>query len=104
LGKPAGHDLTQGTVTLPTIIYASGLSEPSTAYQRLRDVVAGDVIDPAEVHRVVRDIRRSGALQAAMAEAEHFATRAKAHAAAAPDLETRAMMEEVADIVCARSS
>ena len=26
LGKPAGHDLTQGTVTLPTIIYASGLT------------------------------------------------------------------------------
>src|SRR4051812_41528804 len=41
LGKPAGHDLTQGTVTLPTLIYASGLAESSEAMSRLREVVAG---------------------------------------------------------------
>src|SRR5215216_1994259 len=36
LGKPAGHDLTQGTVTLPTMIYASGLSGASDAATRLQ--------------------------------------------------------------------
>ena len=104
LGKPAGHDLTQGTVTLPTILYASGLSKSSTSYSRLRDVVSGDVTDPAEIQRVVKDIRDSGALEAAVAEAETYASSAKDHAAAVADLETRAMMEEVADFVCARSS
>ena len=36
LGKPAGHDLIQGTVTLPTIIYASSLTDTSDAATRLR--------------------------------------------------------------------
>src|ERR671912_643275 len=42
LGKPAGHDLTQGTVTLPTIIYASGLTASSAARTRLENVVSGE--------------------------------------------------------------
>src|SRR5687767_4439998 len=62
LGKPAGHDLTQGTVTLPTIVYASGLTEASDAMARLKAVVAGEVDDEADVQRIVQDIRDSGAL------------------------------------------
>src|SRR5215212_5633804 len=61
LGKPAGHDLTQGTVTLPTLIYASGLSGASDAAARLQGVVSGDIDEPAEVARVVAEIRVSGA-------------------------------------------
>jgi hypothetical protein len=33
-----------------------------------------------------------------------FAARSKTHVAAAPDLETRDMLEQVADVVCERSS
>jgi geranylgeranyl pyrophosphate synthase len=104
LGKPAGHDLTQGTVTLPTIIYASGLAESSPAMVRLRDVVSGESEDPAQLHEVVRDIRASGALNAAMAAAELFVDRAKTQAAATPNRETREMLEEVADLVVERSA
>ena len=63
LGKPAGHDLTQGTVTLPTIIYASSLTASSDAAARLQAVVSGEVNDPSEVERVVDEIRDSGALE-----------------------------------------
>src|SRR5215208_952028 len=49
LGKPAGHDLTQGTVTLPTIIYASDLTQASGAARRLESVVSGEVTEPAAV-------------------------------------------------------
>ena len=104
LGKPAGHDLTQGTVTLPTIIYASGLTGSSAARTRLEDVVSGEIDEPAEVQRVVEEIRTSGALGEAMREAELFAARSKAHAATTPDPETREMLEEIADVVCERSS
>jgi geranylgeranyl pyrophosphate synthase len=104
LGKPAGHDLTQGTVTLPTIIYASGLTEASEAATRLEAVVSGEIDEPSELDRVVAEIRGSGALEAAMDVAIEFASRSKTHVAAAPDLETRDMLEQVADVVCERSS
>jgi geranylgeranyl pyrophosphate synthase len=104
LGKPAGHDLTQGTVTLPTIMYASGLTEASDAATRLEAVVSGEIDEPAELNRVVEEIRGSGALEAAMDAAIEFAARSKTHLAAAPDLETRDMLEQVANVVCERSS
>jgi geranylgeranyl pyrophosphate synthase len=104
LGKPAGHDLTQGTVTLPAIIYASGLSESSPDMTLLRGVVSGELDDPEAIATVVQDIRGSGALDAAMREAERFADRAKSHATASSDLETREMLEEIADFVCERST
>jgi geranylgeranyl pyrophosphate synthase len=104
LGKPAGHDLTQGTVTLPTIIYASGLTASSSARTRLEKVVSGESEESAELRRVVEDIRDSGALDAAMREAEHYAARSKSHIVASPDPETRGMLEEIADVVCERSA
>jgi geranylgeranyl pyrophosphate synthase len=104
LGKPAGHDLTQGTVTLPTIIYASGLTQTSDAAIRLEGVVSGEIGEPSEVGKVVEEIRDSGALEAAMDEATGFAARSKTHLAAAPDPEVRDMLEQVADVVCERST
>lgn len=104
LGKPAGHDLTQGTVTLPTIIYASGLTDGSDAMQRLRAVVSGDRSDPESLEHVVHEIRASGALEAAMEEAERYAENARTRAAVIPDPVIGGMLSEVADIVCARSA
>jgi geranylgeranyl pyrophosphate synthase len=104
LGKPAGHDLTQGTVTLPTIIYASGLSESSEAMHRLQAVVSGEIDEAEAIGRVVREIRDSGALEVTMLEAARYAARAKSEAAAAPDRETREMLEQIADFVCERSA
>jgi geranylgeranyl pyrophosphate synthase len=104
LGKPAGHDLTQGTVTLPTIIYASGLTQASGAARRLESVVSGEVTEPAAVKAVVEEIRGSGALEAAMDEAIRFAARSKAYVSVAPEPEVRDMLEQVADIICQRSA
>ena len=104
LGKPAGHDLTQGTVTLPTIIYASSLTDASDAALRLQSVVSGESTEPAEVAWVVKEIRNSGALEAAMDEAIEFASRSKTHVATTPDPETRDMLEQIAEVVCERSA
>jgi len=104
LGKPAGHDLTQGTVTLPTLIYASNLTGASDAALRLQSVVSGDLVEPSEVARVVKEIRDSGALETAVAEAIGFAARSKTHIVAAPNSEIRDMLEQVADVVCDRSA
>lgn len=104
LGKPTGHDLTQGTVTLPTIVYASGLTEGSDAMTRLQGVVSGEVDGVAEVGRVVQEIRESGALDEAMLEAERYVIHAKGQAGAALDTDTREMLVEVADFVRDRSA
>lgn len=103
LGKPAGHDLTQGTVTLPTIIYASGLTDGSAAMTRLRSVVSGDLDDRKAVEHVVSEIRDSGAIDAAMAEAQGYADRAKAQAERVFEAETREMLIEVAEFIVNRS-
>jgi geranylgeranyl pyrophosphate synthase len=89
---------------LPTIIYASSLTEASDAAARLQSVVSGELDEPSEVARVVEEIRVSGALEVAMDEALEFAARSKTHVADAPDPEVRDMLEEVADVVCERSA
>ncbi|MCC2626563.1 MAG: Polyprenyl synthetase [Thermomicrobiales bacterium] len=104
LGKPAGHDLTQGTVTLPTIIYASGLTRASEAANRLEAVVSGETDGPSQVNLVIEEIRDSGALEAAMDEAIMFAARSKTHVVGVSDPEVRDMLEQVADVVCRRSA
>ena len=104
LGKPAGHDLRQGTVTLPTMLYAAGLSPEAPETERLRAVVAGDLGDPAAIDRVVADIRASGALDASTRAAEAFVARAKDRIAGVPDPETRDLLADLADFALSRSS
>jgi geranylgeranyl pyrophosphate synthase len=104
LGKPAGHDLTQGTVTLPTMLYASALDIESDAMTRLQGVVAGELESATDVEHVVHEIRESGALDSAIREAERFAEQAKSHALVVGDPETRAMLNEIADLACDRTS
>jgi geranylgeranyl pyrophosphate synthase len=104
LGKPAGQDLRQGTVTLPTMLYAADLLPGSAAAQRLRAVVAGDLDGEDEIDLVVGDIRASGALERAMDSATNLAERAKERIALNPDAETRQLLEELADLVWDRAA
>lgn len=105
LGKPAGNDLRQGTVTLPTMLYAARLSDVDGAAARLRSVVAGE--DDGDnggemLGQVVAEIRASGVLEEATMAAIAFADQAKRHAEIVPDLETRDMLIDVAEMAWAR--
>lgn len=104
LGKPAGQDLRQGTVTLPTMLFAARIVPDSPEDVRLRAVVGGDLDDQADIDLVVADVRRSGALDDALAAADAFAERAKSHLEAVPDPETRGLLEEIADLVIDRTA
>jgi len=104
LGKPAGQDLRQGTVTLPTMLYAANLPSTSAATERLQAVIAGDVDSDAEIDQLVIDIRASGALDEAFAVAEAFAEGAKARIAFLPDDETRDLLEDLTDVAIGRRS
>jgi geranylgeranyl pyrophosphate synthase len=102
LGKPAGHDLLQGTVTLPTMIYASRLSESSAELVRLREVVAGENLQPNQVEDLVAAIRQSGAIEETIALASDYVEQAKAAARIVPDPETYEMLADVADFALRR--
>jgi geranylgeranyl pyrophosphate synthase len=104
LGKPAGQDLRQGTVTLPTMLYAAGLTPGSLEATRLEAIVTGDEDDPAAIDGVIAEIRASGALDGAIAAAEAFVDQAKARLAVVPDGETRDLLEDVADFALGRRS
>lgn len=104
LGKPAGNDLRQGTVTLPTMIYASQLDADSAPAKLLRSVVEGEVDTDEAINEVVRQIRNSSALEEATAAAITFTERAKSRIQICPDPETREMLEQVADLVWNRSA
>lgn len=104
LGKPAGNDLRQGTVTLPTMLYAAGLAKGSAEADHLRAVIAGDVTDDGGVEALLRTIRASGAIGAAIAVAEEHVDRAKARLDLVRDDETRALLAEIADFALERVS
>jgi geranylgeranyl pyrophosphate synthase len=103
LGKPAGQDLRQGTVTLPTMLYAGRLPAASGEAERLRGVVEGE-LDGIDVDRVVAEVRASGALDEAMGIAAEFGRRARERLAFVPDEETRELLVDVVDLVLERSA
>lgn len=104
LGKPAGNDLRQGTITLPALIYAAALSSASAEFRQLERVARGDVSDPMEYDTVLDAIRSSGAIEETYAVAETFVEQAKRQLDGLPDIETRELLSEIADIALSRAS
>jgi geranylgeranyl pyrophosphate synthase len=104
LGKPAGNDLRQGTVTLPTIFYLAGHSNTSAQWQEIEAIVGGHAADNGAVDDAIRSIRSSGAIDKAVAVAEEYVDRAKETAALVPDDETRDLLAELADLAVHRVS
>jgi geranylgeranyl pyrophosphate synthase len=70
LGKPAGNDLRQGTITLPAILFAEGLH---TASHLRAEISEGKNLD-----EVVTAVRKSGALEAALQRAGEYLDVARA--------------------------
>lgn len=104
IGKPAGNDLREGTVTLPIMRYNGGLVSGSPDQVRLADIANGDITDDAVIDEVVADIRRSGALEEAAAIAQQYIEAAKSHLSVVPDEQTRQYLIQIADIVLDRST
>jgi geranylgeranyl pyrophosphate synthase len=69
IGKPVGSDLQQGLLTLPTLLYLESNPKDLVA----QAVLNGNKIDRDTVLEVVRAIRDSGAVEAAMEEARSHA-------------------------------
>lgn len=103
IGKPAGLDLRQGTVTLPTMLYfQNGADERGK--ELVRRVVQGDGATDDDFQTATLVIRESGALEHAIEIAERYVTEAKVLLQAIPACPARDMLAVVADQSLRRTS
>ncbi len=103
IGKPAGSDLRQGTLTLPMMFYIERYADADDR-ELIRKVVLGTKTADAEIDALVGRVRTSGALDAAIGEAQAAVDSAKRHLETLPVGEPRDYLTAMADFVTARKS
>jgi geranylgeranyl pyrophosphate synthase len=94
LGKPAGNDLRQGTITLPVILLAEQLPPGSALRHRIQ---AGSHQD-----EIVHEVVQSGVLETALQVARVHARRAVDALQVFPESEAKDTLTHLADTVIAR--
>lgn len=104
LGKPAGNDLRQGVVTLPTMLYVESLAEGSPDVEMLERVVVGDESDPRVIDAVVERIRTSEALDRAVDIANEYVADAVERLEVVRDPDVRSRLRELLDLTISRSA
>jgi geranylgeranyl pyrophosphate synthase len=99
LGKPAGSDLRQGLVTLPTLHYLA-----ANHHDTLVQAVLSGQRDDECVRAAIEAIRSSGAIEASLDEARHHAHQAQEALSALPDCAARHTLHALAGYVVQRRS
>lgn len=103
IGKPAGLDLRQGTITLPTMLFMAQADGSPTATM-VRRIVDGEDTSDEELQVVARSIRESGALDEAVSTARVFVERAKDRLTFIEDPALLDALHAVADSALIRTS
>jgi geranylgeranyl pyrophosphate synthase len=104
IGKPAGNDLRQGTITLPVMAYVNAVGIESEQGRLLRGIAEGEITDDGAINDIVADIRSSHAIEDALDVAREFTSRAKSVVQVVPDAPTRELLDEVANLSIQRVS
>ncbi|MGL4651094.1 MAG: polyprenyl synthetase family protein, partial [Caldilineaceae bacterium] len=109
LGKPAGSDLQQGTLTLPFFYYLRTLADANALIDHLEQVRDGADDEHAEswraaVHAVVADLRVGPAVSEARREAQRSLDAARAALAPFPPSVIKSTMLALCDFVLQRTS
>jgi geranylgeranyl pyrophosphate synthase len=94
LGKPAGSDLKQGTVTLPVIIWSQSLNGSP---------LAEDLHQGRNLEEIVREVRNSRAPTLALRRAEEYAAAARAALETFPNSEPKEILLDLTHEVISRS-
>ena len=100
LGKPAGNDLRQGVVTLPTLYYLEAHPDDPA----LQALIANKGSDGHSLKRLLAAIRASGGIQLALAEAQAFVVRGLESLTKLPNRPERLALEKMAWAVVRRES
>lgn len=99
LGKPAGNDLRQGTITLPLIYAIARTSSP-----RLRALIERGSPTDAQVQAAIAEVTAAGGVETALAEARRFINEAIGHLAEFPASPAKAALLDLAHFVVAREA
>jgi heptaprenyl diphosphate synthase/octaprenyl-diphosphate synthase len=99
LGKPAGNDLREGTLTLP-LIYAVAQSDSAL----LRALATSAIPDPTNVPQIVAAVIAAGGTTRALAEARLTAARALSQLAAFAPSRTMKALGEICAFILERQS
>ena len=99
--SPVGNDLRQGVLTLPTIYFLNNRRADGSLVRRIIDRPTGS---DRELRRAIWEIRESGAVEQAMADAESYAEKARAFVAQLPAGRNRAALEDLTHYVINRLS
>ncbi|HEU5101020.1 MAG TPA: polyprenyl synthetase family protein [Roseiflexaceae bacterium] len=97
LGKPAGNDLREGTLTLPLIYAVSQSDEPL-----LRELAHTARPDPADVPQLVTAVLEAGGAERAMDEARQTVARALTHLTTFPRSSAMYGLGDICDFVLNR--
>ena len=103
LGKPAGHDLREGTITLPVINYLASNAGSDSTRETIATIVEGRA-DDATTDQTISAIRESGAIEAAFADAQARVESALERLEFINDSRARGQLEEFAQLALQRST
>ncbi|MCG8351484.1 MAG: polyprenyl synthetase family protein [Chloroflexales bacterium] len=99
LGKPAGNDLRQGTITLP-LIYAVVQGRSKS----LSEIINQSHPSAADIEGAVAEVITYGGVERALADAQRYVEQAIAHLAQFPATSARYTLYELARFVVNRQS
>jgi geranylgeranyl pyrophosphate synthase len=100
LGKPVGHDIREGDVTLPMLRALEQCNEQDSA--ELRAIIENPEVNEADVQRAIALIRSSDAIEYSHAAAQDYADKARQILVDFPENTTREMLEKITDYVVSR--
>jgi geranylgeranyl pyrophosphate synthase len=100
MGKPVGSDLSQGTLTLPSLL----LMESSPRDNPVRRLFAAKRGGKQRLEIAVRAVLESGAIARSLEVANDFAGRARSALMALPPSESSRTLSELVDYVLARDT
>ena len=98
LGKPAGSDLRQGAITLPTLLYLENAGDDTVV-----NAVLSGQRDEELVRSAVQAICTSGAIEASLAEAQTRVGQSQRALTTLPDNASRHALFTLAEFVVART-
>jgi geranylgeranyl pyrophosphate synthase len=104
LGKPAGNDLKQGVVTVPVMIFAESPHADEQTLATIESIISGEITDQDVIDSVVRQIRESGALEAAEDVAADYMESARKRLEVVRDEEVRGFLNQMLDMAVVRSA
>jgi len=101
LGKPAGSDLRQGTVTLPMLYFIGNGHDPASV-DLVRRAIIGQEVTEGEYDSAIAELRRADVLRKSLDEAIRYVERAKSALLVLPPSEARTTLMALADFAVER--